>query len=414
MATYLENQTLFAECIEAFRNKAASRSYQQETVESILLTPFQVDTQWDLGECKIDSSKRIDHCSDIYGAFISVVSSPPWIDTENRGLYSVALSSVISFVSLKVFKSAEKDLPILDEKIEFDEFLLCRLGFSYPIKISGKGAGGARLSQDRQTALCNEVRDFIECLQAIDVDKYQKIMQSIRLVHLALLNREVDFGLSYLLIVAAIESIAKEAVKRKSKQHLRESEWKQLANENTTIKELYDAYKESRGKNQYLKERYVQFILKYAPPGEWKNYVRHPYQDTVDSIQDVDPNTANEFHRYLTKKNFDERYPEDLGEHEIEKILGDSYRYRSEFVHQGKQPPHNNPSTHNWFFEQGLESFPGRLDKKGSGYIKVTDKHNQSKYPRVIIEERILPKYELLLGIAKHSIIKYTNELPRT
>ncbi|MGB3849424.1 MAG: hypothetical protein WA958_05610, partial [Tunicatimonas sp.] len=281
MTTYLEYHTLFAECIEAFRNELAPESSQPGTVESMLLTPFKVDTQWDLGICKIASSKEIRNEFGYYTTFASIVYSPSWINTEKRGPYSVALASVISFVSLRTFKSAEKNLPYFDERIDFDDFLLHRLGFAYPLRLTGptRDVEDSRLSQDRQIALCNEIKEFVQRLHDIEHKKYQKVMQSVRLVHLSLLNREVDFGLSYLLVVAAIESIAQEAIKRKSEKHSKEDEWKQCAKENPLVQELLKAYKETRGKDQRLKERFVQFILEYAPPSEWKNFVRHPYQD---------------------------------------------------------------------------------------------------------------------------------------
>ncbi|MGB3849354.1 MAG: hypothetical protein WA958_05260, partial [Tunicatimonas sp.] len=163
---------------------------------------------------------------------------------------------------------------------------------------------------------------------------------------------------------------------------------------------LLKAYKETRGKDQRLKERFVQFILEYAPPSEWKNFVRHPYQDSFDSFREHNPSHTSEYHDYSFNRNLNEIYPEDLKESEIEKVLGDSYKYRSNFVHRGEQPPYRSTSTLNWFFEQGFVSFHGKWDEKGRRHIK------DEKCP-LVVEDVVRPKYELLLNIAKVSLINY-------
>ena len=407
----LEEHVLFAECIEEFRRNSVSITSRQGKSEALILTPFKIDTQWDLGDCKIAASREID-LGFGYKTFASVVSNPPWANIETPDLFAVALSSIISFISLKLFKSTKRGLPMMfREKVDFNAFTLQQLALTYSVKIAGRGCGDSRLSQERQASLCIEVKDFIKHLNTINYKKYQVIMQSVRLIHLSLVNRGVDFGLSYLLVVAAIESIAQEAIKRtdvREENPYEEEKWKELADENPIIHDLYEAYKKKRGENQYLTKRYVGFILEYAPPIDWKKYVRHPDQDMADMLQATDPSAE---HRHLFRRRLGEKYyPEDLEDSKIEEILSNSYKYRSEFVHRGKQPPYKNPSSSNWFFEESFESFPGKWDEKKSKYEKVTDEKKKSKYPPVIIEERILPKYELLLGIAKNSIISYIDK----
>ncbi len=43
-----------------------------------------------------------------------------------------------------------------------------------------------------------------------------------------------------------------------------------MARTNSYFDQIYKAYKEERGKNEYLGKRFVEFILKYCPPDEWE------------------------------------------------------------------------------------------------------------------------------------------------
>ena len=95
---------------------------------------------------------------------------------------------------------------------------------------------------------------LITRLHSVSYKTYVILMQAIRLVHLSLLNKRDDFGLAYLLLVSAIESVAQQAVKRDSvrKTHPSEEVWKLKAREDPVFDELLGAYRELRGQNQYL------------------------------------------------------------------------------------------------------------------------------------------------------------------
>ena len=140
---------------------------------------------------------------------------------------------------------------------------------------------------------------------------------------------------------------------------------------------------ESRGKNQYLRERFVVFLQKFAPVENWLKYVAHPMQDLADHIKEISPKHDVE---HIVKKNWFEKYPNDLSPEEIETILSDAYVHRSCFIHRGEQPPHRDPnSTMNRFFQEHIE------------------------YDGNSVTERLLPNYELILGIAKNSTLNWLN-----
>jgi len=200
-------------------------------------------------------------------------------------------------------------------------------------------------------------------------------MQAIRLVHLSHANKRDDFGLAYLLAVSAIEAVAQKAIDKKAlaKKHPMEPEWSKRAKGDPEFGELLAVYKEARNKNQYLKERFVEFINTFAPAAAWEAMVPHPFQDLVDSSPGMPLD-------HLVKKQWFEKYPADLSNEQITQITSGLYTHRSCFVHRREQPPHQSPTSMNRFFQEHRE------------------------YNEGSIKESLLPNYELLVGIAQHSI----------
>ena len=107
-------------------------------------------------------------------------------------------------------------------------------------------------------------------------------------------------------------------------------------------------------------------------------------QSLADYIQEVSPSQDME---YLTGQRWSEKYPKDLTNKEIENILSDVYVHRSCFVHRGEQPPHIDPNPRlNRFFQKVVE------------------------YNEYAKKESILPNYELLIGLAKGSILNWVSD----
>lgn len=334
------DHVLFDECIAAFRREQDDRhSFESGESYSFVLTPFQLSSEWDLGLCKVSPSTKV-ILPGAYSAFISKVNNPDWVGTHNSHLFGIALATIISSVTLKVCKSTRDDY--LCRRTELSESDLAQLAILHPILTAGPGATHPTLAPNKQSKMRDEINEVISKLISIDYKSYRVTMQSFRLIHLSLLTKRDDFGLAYLLAVSAIESIAQKAVSRNKvkKKHADEQVWKDKAREDPCFKNLLDEYLESRGKNEYLRERFIQFLLQYAPVDKWLEYVEHPMQDIADSIKEVNP--AHDL-GHLVKKHWFEKYPEDLSEEEINKILSDAYKHRSCFVHRGEQPPHNDP-----------------------------------------------------------------------
>jgi hypothetical protein len=255
-----------------------------------------------------------------------------------------------------------------------------------PILTSGPGANKVHLSNEK--LLCLEIKNFINLLHNIEYEKYVKLMQSIRMINLSISNKRDDFGLAYFLSVSAIESIAQIAIKRenvKIKDAL-ESTWKVKAKGDPIFEKLYESYKTLRGNNSYLSERYVKFIMDFAPQIKWIDLVPDPEEyikNLLMSINEILPN-KNQYDQIIAEKRSFEVYPEELNDSQIKEILSNSYKYRSEFVHQGKQPPHSEVNGQKRFFEKFGDAFNSIKDNK-----------------------LLLPTYDLIVNIAKYSIMNW-------
>jgi len=315
-------------------------------------------------------------------AFICHVENPEWVGRHNSHLYGIALSSVVSFATGRLCKSTRDDYLCTLQELRDDDLL--QLALLHPVLVAGPGCVHTTLSSATRDEYKTALSSLITRLHSMPYKTYVILMQAIRLVHLSLLNKRDDFGLAYLLLVSAIESVAQQAVKRDSvrRTHPSEEAWKLKAGEVPAFAELLAAYRELRGHNQYLQERYIEFINRFAPPESWEDIVSHPLQDIVDSIKEISPSRDLE---HVVRKHWFEKYPADLSAEQIREILADSYTHRSCFIHRGEQPPHREPTSFSRFFQE-IHDFDGTH----------------------VVEKRLL-NYKLLLGIAQRSIVAWAD-----
>lgn len=383
------DHVLFDECIEVFRREKNDFSpFFTGESHSFLLTPFEINIEWDLGICKVQPSIKFG-LPGAYSAFINKVKNPDWVGSHNPHLFGIALATVVSAITLKVCKSTRDGY--LCRQNELSENDIHQLAILHPILTAGPGATHSNLSIEKQKQMQDQIATFISKLMALEYKNYWLVMQNIRLIHLSLLSKRDDFGLAYQLAISAIEVMAQKAIAEKAfKRGIvnlndpNEQVWKEKAEVDPDFKALLEAYREARGKNKYLRERFVRFLLQYAPVDQWVDYVDHPQQDMADYIKELNPSHNLE---YVVKKNWSEKYPDDLDKNEIESILSNAYVHRSNFVHRGKQPPHKDPNpSFNRFFQEFREY-------DGSKVIEV-----------------LLPNYELLLALAKYSLLNWIDE----
>lgn len=382
------DHVLFDECIRAFRPDVHKwPPFDNGSSCSFLLTPFEISILLQFKDFNIAPSVQV-MLPGANSAFISRVCNPEHVGGHNGHLFGIALSAIASFSWLKPCKSTRDDY--LCRREQLTDLDYSELALNHAILVAGPGANYSKVSEAKLREMFQGLEQLTSKLLSVDIKTYRIAMQSIRLVHLSLLVKRDDFGLAYLLVVSAIEAVAQHAIKRNQvkKNHPKEAEWKLRSKDDSMFQELFESYLESRGNNQYLRERFVLFIEKFAPIEKWHDYIKHPMSDVVDSIQSY--STTNSF-EHLTRKNWFEKYPEDLSSEEIRSIISDAYVHRSCFIHRGEQPPHTDPHPSSHRFFQDYRS-----------------------YDSYELTEKLLPNFELLVGLAKHSITNWLHTKSNT
>ncbi|WP_218924516.1 hypothetical protein [Bacillus cereus] len=371
---------IFRECIEAFRPENSLINIEEKQLMGYLLLDFRLNQELDFEQFTIKPSIEVCH-NGAYSSFVTPVVLKRTHEFNAPHLFVNALSAIISFVFGRPVK-APRDGYLVREK-ELDENLLYEIAIQHPILTAGPGAHSTRIHKNELSELYNELEKVITFLYDVPFKKYIEFMQSIRLVHLAFLNQREDFALGYYLLVSAIEPFLQKAIKDREVivKHPLVEEWKSIAKDNKSINELFNEYKRISSMNKYIGKRFVEFIMKYCPPSQWDK-LKHPNEEHALHFAELNGEKGD----WMTQKKWNEIYPEDLTEEKIRNILSDAYKHRSQFTHQGKNPPHKDPNSNNRYFE------------------KATIIKQDIPFDRY---EVILPNFRLMSFIAKNSILNY-------
>lgn len=392
MRAVLSDKILFRECIFYLREDlyVKNQRFAIEEIEpsySCLSTTFEITKPWVFDDFTIYPSYIISLPA-ARRSILNFVKNPLWI--KNKGfshpqLFGEVLGSVVSFVTLKPVKSPRDDFRGLEISVEIiPQNLLETLAFTLPFISAGPGGFKIEIGQEKEDQYINEINDLLLILKGLNENDYLFVMEVFRLIQLSILVARDDLGLSFLLLVSAIEAVSQKAIKRKSKKHAKEDYWKEKAKDDEDFGEILQEYKDIRGRDKFLGDRFVDFILKYTPVEKW------------DEILEDD----NSFGGLPWIKSSKLKDPIDMTKEELSIILKNAYQHRSEFVHQGTQPPHRyNELNSTKFFEVTYtEDCP----------IEIQYSSNQIDFSSKYI--KISPKYELMLNLAKHSILKWLNE----
>ncbi|WP_426808040.1 hypothetical protein ABOC32_16830 [Pseudomonas sp. WOUb67] len=375
----------FNESIEAFRPNYIVEEAELAHTYSYVLTPFEIKRTWGLPNCSIGPTQKVQN--GLYDAYISQIDNPAHRNTHHAHLFGVAISSILTFIAGCPCKSTRNNhIAREGNPTQQDLKILSAL---HPITHSGPGRNAREFSDKTLAIYESELQELITLLHHVSYKNYITAIQAIRLVHLSHINLQEDFGLAYLLVVSAIEAISQKAIDRKAviEETEQESIWREKAGSDPEFAALFKTYSNGR---KFLKQRYVKFILTYAPVNTWEEIVLNKNIERDHYYADRDgpssPFTSNSPHNY---KHPNETYPSTLTEEGAIKLLGESYNHRSSFVHEGEQPPHYAPESGNLYFQSMV------LEK------------GQDRRPTQIL----LPNYQLLASIAKHSILNWLRPL---
>lgn len=368
------DHVMFQECIQVFRPKPDSYFISDESEKiGYLLLDFDLRDELKSNRFQIEPTRKI-KLSDSYGSFIAPVVLSDCKDSINSHLYTLALGSLVSFVASRPVKAPRDDIADIVPSDSIDYKTLALL---FPNKLYGTHAVDTFLSKEKIQGISSELTEIVEMLYAFPYDEYKKFMQSIRLINLAHNNKREDFALAYYLLVSAIESIAQMAILKKENPQVKE--WEKIAeeHEDKSIKCLVNQLINFQKTSHQLTRRFTSFILQYCPKSEWER-LEHPEENIV--VKNGEKNW-----RWVTKKKWDEVYPEDVKARDIKKIIEDTYKNRSKYSHEGQAPPHTKPDPYHRYFETQNE---------------WDDKKREFKKKNII-------SYRLLSFIAKNSILEY-------
>lgn len=387
MRAVTADHVMFNECIPMFRPEKIQINEEGNQIIGYLLLDFFLTETLNFSYFSIQPSIEV-KLPGAYSAFVTPVILPKWFEGyHNAHLFTIGLASVVSFVTGRPVKAPRDGYTSYREQL--DELSLGELAVQFPILTAGPGSHLTNISSEATVKIFESLNDFIEMLFELPFSEYKKVMQSIRLVHLAHNNTREDFALSYYLLVSSIETVAQIATKVRDfkKKHENEDDWKRLAKESAAVEQLFSAYKEANSKNKFLNERFVQFIKDYCPYERWE-LLEHPYEDYDRYISDI---TDHSQKSNIAEKHWFEKYPSDLSEEYLEQIIKDMYKHRSKFTHQGVNPPHRDQNSFNKFFEEVTDYDLNGTDENGF----------------VTIKKILLPNIRLVSFIARDSIINY-------
>lgn len=389
----LADEILFKECIfylreDLYKKKQGNVSEDNQQTYSCISTTFLITKPWVFEDFTIHPSK-VTNFPYARQAILNFVENPKWIERFSiypPQLFGEALSSIISFITLRSVKSPRGDdlrvLKIISIE-NIPEDLRTRLSFTLTFLHAGPGCIHTYLGQEKEEKYISEIKALLKILKELKESDYNFVLEVLRLIQLSILSKRDDLGEAYLLLISALEAVSQKAVKRKTIKHPKESIWEEKAKDDELFKELLTEYKDIRGRDKYLGDRFVDFLLKYSPVSCWD-----------EIIEDRD-----EYGFQISHGDLRIQHPRDMNQDELRNILKNAYRYRSEFVHQGAQPPHSyNTSNSNKFFEASFsEECPIDVRFHSGGPLI------SSEYVE------ISPKYEFMLGLAKHAILNWLN-----
>ncbi|WP_079504506.1 hypothetical protein [Mesobacillus jeotgali] len=384
------DHVLFNECIQMFRPDHFQLKEEQPEQRGYLFLDFMLEQPIVFEYFSIQPTIEV-NLPGAYSAFIAPVVLPKWFEwNHNIHLFTIALSSVFSFVTGRSIKAPRDGYE--SRQINLDDYTLGKFAIQHPILKAGPGAHDTRLSQLTYEKIKTQLQETIQILHKLPYELYIKGMQSIRLVHLSQINKRDDFGLGYYLLISAIEPIATAAISRKSVAPKNPvlDEWRAKSKTNPEFQPLLNAYQQELSKNRYIGKRFVAFVMNYCPPDQWMD-LEHPKENSIAYTSEISGFTSEL--SWVTQKQWDEIYPEDLNGQQIRNLLSDCYHHRSKFTHEGQNPPHKKPDSYNRFFDKET----------------IIDFDEKTKEVRGI-NEIILPNFRLISFIATMSIFNFLKE----
>jgi hypothetical protein len=379
---------MFDEAIAAFRPESIvnSSGAAELTTYAVVLSDFEIRQSIKADSFEVLPTEEV-HFPGAYAAFIAPIAFPRHEDFESIAYgFALAVSTIMSFATGRPVK-VPRDPYHIGSTLERSRYV--SLALSFPILIAGPGAHDVRLASSTQATFAQAIASVSKLLRTVEYDDYVRLFRAMRILQLAHQTVRDDFALAYYLLVSAIEVVASRAIPRKqvAERHPDEKAWAAAARDNPVLRTVLMAYKAERGKSQYLRRRFTEFILRYCPPAAWQQ-LEHPHSNLEAYIEGL---TQRAYPLARTRRSPFELYPEDIPEELALDVISNLYKYRSNYTHEGAAPPHRHPVNYNRFFDDELEFD----EEKGT------------------VRRLLLPNYRLVAFIAQRSILAYADTLAK-
>lgn len=316
--------------------------------KSCISTSFQIKEKWDIGGIFTIHPSEYIEITENYAGFISLIDNPQWITRRPPPhRFGILLASLLAFITKR---------PVINSVREDYDLLVINenkkieLALAYPMEKNIEIY--QKLFKDGEEQLHKqELEDLVMKIISLHENTYKFIVETLRVIQLSINLKSEDFGLAYSLLIQAIEAAAQKKFKKKTK-----------------------------GEDEYsITQKFVDFIDEYCPISEWDSLVEPKYMQMK----------MHKFGRgYL---------PSELHEEGYKETLRYTYKLRCNFVHRAQQPPHEHTVINPYFEPYEHEMFSPHPDYE--------------IFEPMYIREKQIITYDLMLAIAKSSIMKWIKTL---
>ncbi len=348
MLNYIDFET----AIPLFResDQQLKVDYNVSSIKSNLyiLTDFELTKNYDIGGGTIFKSEQKFIVSNTFSN-LSNIQVPKWLKRHKNEEYASACFGLIlsSLISLATERSV---------KFYRDYYNIGGIesvSIHHPLQHSGPGAID-RPDEKTVDLFMKNVRDLYKITQTLEYSDYTCLVRSCRLFQLAQLSRYIDHNLSYSLMVSSIEANATKAIKIDKI----EPDWKEIKQKIKSVADQAGLDADFRStlniklEQHYSGSRFQKFMLYYAPIESLNLASRYdkmsllPEEKEAFEPMDYKIDPINNFiHMFRQNPNFLEMFKKTFGM-DFEKILKDSYKYRSDFYHEGKANQFSSPDSY--------------------------------------------------------------------
>lgn len=353
-----------------------------------LLFSFELEKPIIFYGIEICKTIRVNHLSR-FNSYISEVKIPNWI-LFTKDLFLNALSAVLSFCFSRFvrpsFSSGNYRL-----NSDYDSK---KIGIQYIIEFHSE-----RMDIEEQELGSKRFERLIMNLNRLKLKDYLKVMGSIRLIYLNFHSKSMDINLAYTLVVGSIDNLASKYILRTDVSIKNES--LELSHEESLIKKYCDEnnlinwFNEKILHHTKLKVKFVEFVLRNAPFDSWFELKAKYEKLSKPPIGYEHFFEMSQFTEEYTKaQRFKDRdyHPHDLSLLDLKTLLGNTYNYRSNYIHNGQgNSILNRRNSRNRFFDWSVD---------------ISDNNNT--------KEILTINYPCLVLISKISILTFVeNQLVR-